>query len=104
MRGFGLASAVLFDAFVVRMAIVPAVHALLGDAAWRLPKWLGRLLPHVDVEGERLRRRLPSGAPSPAPRIAPEHERDLVHGRGARGERPRPGATCRGRTGPPPSL
>ncbi|MFJ4473175.1 MMPL family transporter [Streptomyces sp. NPDC089424] len=77
MMGFGLASAVLFDAFVVRMAIVPAVHALLGDAAWWLPKWLDRLLPNVDVEGEKLRR-LRSG-PAGAARGAPEYERDLVH-------------------------
>ncbi|MGW1614632.1 MMPL family transporter [Streptomyces sp. NPDC002285] len=55
MIGFGLAVAVFLDAFVVRMAIVPAVHALLGRAAWWLPKWLGRLLPDVDVEGEKLR-------------------------------------------------
>ncbi|MFE5121506.1 MMPL family transporter [Streptomyces sp. NPDC056669] len=54
MIGFGLACAVLFDAFVVRMAIVPAVLALLGDRAWWLPKWLDRLLPNVDVEGEAL--------------------------------------------------
>ncbi|MFD7405149.1 MMPL family transporter [Streptomyces sp. NPDC059866] len=57
MIGFGLASAVLFDAFVVRMAIVPAVLALLGDKAWWLPKWLDRLLPRVDVEGEALSHR-----------------------------------------------
>ncbi|MFF7161341.1 MMPL family transporter [Streptomyces sp. NPDC008086] len=57
MIGFGLASAVLFDAFVVRMAIVPAVLALLGDKAWWLPKWLDRILPRVDVEGEALSRR-----------------------------------------------
>ncbi|NUP44839.1 MAG: MMPL family transporter [Streptomyces sp.] len=56
MIGFGLASAVLFDAFVVRMAIVPAVLALLGDRAWWLPKWLDRILPRVDVEGEALTR------------------------------------------------
>jgi len=55
MIGFGLAVAVLFDAFVVRMAIVPAVLALLGDKAWWLPKWLDRILPNVDVEGEGLR-------------------------------------------------
>ncbi|MGW4079779.1 MMPL family transporter [Streptomyces asiaticus] len=61
MIGFGLASAVLFDAFVVRMAIVPAVLALLGDRAWWLPKWLDRLLPKVDVEGEALGRRSESG-------------------------------------------
>ncbi|MFD9115950.1 MMPL family transporter [Streptomyces bottropensis] len=55
MIGFGLAIAVFFDAFVVRMAIVPAVLALLGDKAWWLPKWLDRALPNVDVEGEGLR-------------------------------------------------
>ncbi|MGA5120624.1 MMPL family transporter [Streptomyces pseudogriseolus] len=54
MIGFGLATAVLFDAFVVRMAIVPAVLALLGAKAWWLPKWLDRALPNVDVEGESL--------------------------------------------------
>ncbi|MFH9726845.1 MMPL family transporter [Streptomyces sp. NPDC017254] len=56
MIGFGLAVAVLFDAFVVRMAIVPAVLALLGHKAWWLPKWLDRILPNVDVEGEGLAR------------------------------------------------
>ncbi|MFF5637414.1 MMPL family transporter [Streptomyces sp. NPDC012825] len=56
MIGFGLAVAVLFDAFVVRMAIVPAVLALLGHKAWWLPKWLDRALPNVDVEGEGLAR------------------------------------------------
>ncbi|MHA5051920.1 MMPL family transporter [Streptomyces sp. SD15] len=55
MIGFGLAIAVFFDAFVVRMAIVPAVLALLGKKAWWLPKWLDRVLPNVDVEGEGLR-------------------------------------------------
>ncbi|MEU6372620.1 MMPL family transporter [Streptomyces sp. NPDC046909] len=57
MIGFGLATAVLLDAFVVRMAIVPAVLALLGDRAWWLPKRLDRWLPNVDVEGEALTRR-----------------------------------------------
>jgi RND superfamily putative drug exporter len=54
MIGFGLAIAVLFDAFVVRMAIVPAVLALLGERAWWLPRWLDGVLPRVDVEGESL--------------------------------------------------
>ena len=53
--GLGLAAAVLFDAFVVRMTIVPAVMTLLGRRAWALPGWLDRRLPNVDVEGERLR-------------------------------------------------
>ncbi|GAA3059376.1 MMPL family transporter [Streptomyces glomeratus] len=55
MIGFGLAVAVFFDAFVVRMALVPAVLALLGRRAWWLPKWLDRVLPNVDVEGDGLR-------------------------------------------------
>ncbi|KPH98416.1 MMPL domain protein, partial [Actinobacteria bacterium OK006] len=54
MIGFGLAIAVLFDAFIVRMAFVPAVLALLGKAAWWMPHWLDRILPKVDVEGEAL--------------------------------------------------
>ncbi|MFF3122707.1 MMPL family transporter [Streptomyces sp. NPDC057908] len=58
MIGFSLAIAVFFDAFVVRMAIVPAVLALLGQRAWWLPRWLDRLLPNVDVEGEGLRKEL----------------------------------------------
>ncbi|MFB1042687.1 MMPL family transporter [Streptomyces chrestomyceticus] len=58
MIGFGLAVAVFFDAFVVRMALVPAVLALLGRAAWWLPKWLQRALPNVDVEGEQLQKHL----------------------------------------------
>jgi putative drug exporter of the RND superfamily len=66
MIGFGLASAVLLDAFVVRMAIVPAVLALLGDKAWWLPKWLDRILPRVDVEGEALTRGAADPEPVPA--------------------------------------
>ncbi|MCP3768852.1 MMPL family transporter [Streptomyces sp. MAR25Y5] len=62
MIGFGLAIAVFFDAFVVRMAIVPAVLALLGKKAWWLPKWLDRALPNVDVEGEGLRTDADAGA------------------------------------------
>ncbi|MES4908880.1 MULTISPECIES: MMPL family transporter [unclassified Streptomyces] len=52
--GFGLGVAVLFDAFVVRMLIVPAVLALLDRAAWWLPGWLDRILPNVDIEGAAL--------------------------------------------------
>lgn len=56
MLGFSLAAAVFLDAFVVRMAIVPAVLALLGHRAWWLPSWLNKILPRVDVEGTRLDR------------------------------------------------
>ncbi|MEV0439487.1 MMPL family transporter [Streptomyces spectabilis] len=57
--GVGLAAAVAFDAFVVRMAIVPAVLALLGHRAWWLPRILNRVLPNVDIEGEKLSTRAP---------------------------------------------
>ncbi|OZM70487.1 hypothetical protein CFN78_25350 [Amycolatopsis antarctica] len=52
--GFALAFGVAIDAFVVRMALVPAVMALLGKAAWWLPRGLDRVMPDVDVEGEKL--------------------------------------------------
>ena len=52
---FALAVAIALDAFVVRMTLVPAVLALLGRSAWWLPRWLDRIVPDVDVEGERLR-------------------------------------------------
>ncbi|MFJ6393111.1 MMPL family transporter [Streptomyces sp. NPDC091972] len=71
MIGFGLAIAVFFDAFVVRMAIVPAVLALLGRRAWWLPKWLDRALPDVDVEGEGLRTRADKDTD-------PDEDRELV--------------------------
>ncbi|GGZ00452.1 MMPL family transporter [Streptomyces nitrosporeus] len=67
MIGFSLAIAVFFDAFVVRMAIVPAVLALLGRRAWWLPRWLDRILPNVDVEGEGLRKELASDGPPEGP-------------------------------------
>ncbi|MER6164534.1 MMPL family transporter [Streptomyces violaceorubidus] len=72
MMGFGLAIAVLFDAFVVRMAIVPAVLALLGTKAWWLPTWLDRVLPNVDVEGEKLHRELGDTAAPAKPAREPE--------------------------------
>ncbi|MFB4311335.1 MMPL family transporter [Actinomadura sp. GTD37] len=72
MMGFALAAGVAFDAFVVRMTIVPAVMALSGRAAWWLPTWLARAVPNVDVEGERLRHLLDdaegrAGEREPAP-------------------------------------
>ena len=52
--GFALAIGVLLDAFVVRVFLIPALMRLLGEKAWWLPRWLDRILPHVDVEGESL--------------------------------------------------
>ncbi|MEU6660665.1 MMPL family transporter [Streptomyces sp. NPDC046821] len=75
MIGFGLAIAVFFDAFLVRMAIVPAVLALLGKRAWWLPKWLDRILPNVDVEGEGLKA---SDDDAPGGGGAADGDRELV--------------------------
>ena len=57
--GLGLALGVLFDAFVVRMLLMPALMHLLGGSAWWLPRWLERVVPNVDVEGSALERRHP---------------------------------------------
>ncbi|GAA2994645.1 MMPL family transporter [Streptomyces drozdowiczii] len=58
MLGLGLAVSVLIDATVVRLLLVPAVMTLLGRGAWWAPRWLDRVLPHIDTEGV-------SEAPSP---------------------------------------
>ena len=58
--GVGLATAIFVDATVVRLFLVPATMALLGDANWWLPRWLDRILPHINVEGPRAE--APAGA------------------------------------------
>jgi RND superfamily putative drug exporter len=82
VKSFGavLAFGVLIDAFLVRMTLVPAVLAMLGDRAWHFPGWLERHVPDLDVEGEQLIEQLnrkagaaeptPAGAPEPAPAAA----------------------------------
>lgn len=52
--GMALAFGVFFDAFIVRMTIVPAVMTLMGKTAWYIPKWLDKILPNIDVEGESI--------------------------------------------------
>ncbi|MFF5009143.1 MMPL family transporter [Streptomyces phaeochromogenes] len=52
MLGLGLAVSVLIDATVVRLLLVPAVMTLLGRHAWWTPRWLDRIMPHVDPEGD----------------------------------------------------
>ncbi|WP_128983912.1 MMPL family transporter [Streptomyces roseicoloratus] len=52
MLGLGLAASVLIDATIVRLLLVPAVMTLLGSRAWWTPRWLDRILPHLDTEGE----------------------------------------------------
>jgi RND superfamily putative drug exporter len=61
--GLSLAIGVLADAFIVRMTLVPAVMALLGHSAWKLPRRLERVVPEMDIEGEHLTKTL---HPSPA--------------------------------------
>jgi RND superfamily putative drug exporter len=49
--GVGLAVAVILDATIVRCLLVPARMVMLGKANWYLPRWLGRILPHISIEG-----------------------------------------------------
>jgi RND superfamily putative drug exporter len=70
--GFGLAVAVILDATLVRMVLVPATMELLGDRNWWLPRWLDRILPVVHVEGRsRIEANEAAGEP-------PSGERELV--------------------------
>jgi RND superfamily putative drug exporter len=59
MFGLGLAFAVLVDATIVRMVLVPSIMEILGDANWWFPKWLS-WLPRLDIEGS-------PAPPTPAP-------------------------------------
>ena len=66
IKQFGLALTVgiLVDAFLVRMTLVPALMAVLGNTAWWIPKWLDRILPNLDIEGDRLLSHLHEVGPS----------------------------------------
>ncbi|ARC58636.1 Membrane protein YdfJ [Frondihabitans sp. 762G35] len=52
--GLALAAGVIADAFITRMIIIPALLSLFGRGAWWIPKWLDRILPHLDTEGHAL--------------------------------------------------
>jgi RND superfamily putative drug exporter len=54
--GIGLATAVLVDATIVRLVLVPAVMQLLGDRNWWMPRWLDRIVPHTELEAPALSR------------------------------------------------
>jgi len=64
MMGLGLAVAILVDASVVRMVLVPASMTLMGDANWWLPERFDRHLPHIDLDG--------------AAEVVPQEEPELV--------------------------
>jgi RND superfamily putative drug exporter len=66
MLGLGLATAILIDATIVRMVLVPATMALLGKANWWLPSWLDRMLPHIGVD-EADARTSPAAGPAASP-------------------------------------
>jgi Predicted drug exporters of the RND superfamily len=74
MMGIGMAAAVLVDATLVRLLLVPATMELLGAANWWLPKWLDRILPHLDIEGAssvEISTEYEPAAQSAAPTLAP---------------------------------
>ncbi len=75
--GFALSAGILIDAFLIRMTLIPVVLHLAGDTAWWLPRWLGRILPDLDLEGARLE--LPA-APSepPAAALSPTVQPDTL--------------------------
>lgn len=52
----GLAAGIAIDAFLVRMTLIPALMAILGERAWEIPSWLEKILPRVDIEGEAVER------------------------------------------------
>lgn len=54
----GLAVGIAIDAFLVRMTLIPALLTLMGEKAWWMPRWLDRVLPHFDIEGEAVEREL----------------------------------------------
>jgi RND superfamily putative drug exporter len=73
--GLGLATAILVDATLVRMVLVPSTMELIGDANWWFPRWLDRLVPKLSVEVDA-DAHLPSGTTSPAPGQPGGDERD----------------------------
>jgi putative drug exporter of the RND superfamily len=75
LAGLGLATAVLVDATIVRMILVPATMELLGDRNWWLPRWLDRLLPHLAVEGEPA---IPVPEPAATDGSRPDGDREAV--------------------------
>ena len=79
MFAVGLTVAVLVDATIVRMILVPATMALMGDANWWLPGWLDRILPHVDVEGSSVLGHLDEEPAITIPDDLSELDEEVVH-------------------------
>ncbi len=108
----GLAVGVFVDAFLVRMTLVPAVMTLLGHRAWWLPRWLDRLLPSLDVEGEALAHHLrheewverhgPAAVRAAGLTVLDEQGRARGRGRAPHGRARHRARGGRGRPGRPP--
>jgi RND superfamily putative drug exporter len=78
--GLGMAAAVLLDAFVIRMLIVPAIMHRIGAANWWLPRWLDRVLPHLTVEGDESLRDAQPQTTSVDPLVGPPHNEPVAVG------------------------
>ena len=75
MLAIGMAFAVLIDASLVRMCLVPSIMSLLGEHAWWMPRWLEPVLPHLDLEGTAA---VPT-PPEPALAGAASHPAESAH-------------------------
>jgi RND superfamily putative drug exporter len=80
MMGVGLATAILLDATIVRLVLVPSTMELLGDRNWWFPRWLDRIIPNVAVEGH-VEEAAPIDDEGEDPE-RPEREPELVGGGG----------------------
>ncbi|RPE46173.1 MMPL family protein [Streptomyces sp. Ag109_O5-1] len=95
--GFALAAGILIDAFVIRMTLIPATMALAQERAWWIPAWLDRLLPDLDVEGDKLAQRIPPPRHTTTP---PQREEQQAGTTGwPTSDRPSPEPVCTGGSG-----
>lgn len=76
---FTLAVGVLLDAFVIRLTLIPAVMALIGNRMWYHPRWFGRLVPDLDIEGAELEHRLAAAVEPEVRQTVPDQHGGFVH-------------------------